>query len=74
MGAKIKRDMMANWIIRSSEYWLKPLYDEKHKHLITSSIIMNDETTWKVNHEEGKRLQVNPLSEYIGLETTKVLQ
>lgn len=46
---------MANWIIRSSEYWLKSIYDEMHKQLLTSSIIMSDETVWQVNHENGKK-------------------
>jgi len=55
MGAELKRDMMANWMVRSSEYWLKPIYDEMHKQLLTSSIIMSDETTWQVNKEEGKK-------------------
>ncbi len=55
MGAELKRDMMANWMIRSSEYWLKPLYDEMHKQLLTCSIIMSDETTWQVNHENVKK-------------------
>lgn len=55
MGAELKRDMMANWMIRSSEYWLKPIFDEMHKQLLTSSIIMSDETNWQVNKEEGKK-------------------
>lgn len=55
MGAEIKRDMMANWMIRSSEYWLKPIFNEMHKQLLTSSIIMSDETTWQVNKECGKK-------------------
>lgn len=55
MGAELKRDMMANWMIRSSEYWLKLIFDEMHKQLLTSSIIMSDETTWQVNKEKGKK-------------------
>jgi transposase len=55
MGAELKRDMIANWIIRTSEYWLKPLYEEMHKQLLKCSIIMSDETTWQVNKEEGKK-------------------
>mgnify|MGYP005815878133 CR=1 FL=1 len=55
MGAELKRDMMANWMIRCSEYWLKPLFNEMHKQLLTSSIIMSDETTWQVNKEDGKK-------------------
>lgn len=55
MGAALKRDTMANWVIRSSEYWLKPLYDRMHKQLLKCGIIMSDETTWQVNREEGKK-------------------
>jgi len=55
MGAELKRDMMANWLIRSSEYWLKPLYEKMHKQLLTCDIIMSDETTWQVNKELGKK-------------------
>ncbi|MDT3387381.1 MAG: transposase, partial [Bacteroidota bacterium] len=55
MGAELKRDTMANWLIRSSEYWLKPLFDKMHKQLLKCSIIMSDETTWQVNHENGKK-------------------
>lgn len=55
MGAELKRDMMANWIIRSSEYWLKPLYELMHKQLLKCGIIMSDETTWQVNKEASKK-------------------
>lgn len=55
MGAELKRDTMANWIIRCSEYWLKPLYDKMHAKLLQFNIIMSDETTWQVNHEDGKK-------------------
>jgi len=55
MGAELKRDMMANWVIRSSEYWLKPLYDKMHDQLLKCGVIMSDETTWQVNHEYGKK-------------------
>lgn len=55
MGAELKRDMMANWVIRSSEYWLKPLYEKMHEQLLKCSVIMSDETTWQVNHEDGKK-------------------
>ncbi len=55
MGAELKRDMMANWVIRSSEYWLKPLYEKMHQQLLKCSVLMSDETTWQVNHEDGKK-------------------
>jgi transposase len=59
MGAELKRDMMANWIIRSTEYWLKPLYEKMHEQLLKSSIIMSDETTWQVNKEKDKKASSN---------------
>lgn len=55
MGAELKRDMMANWVIRTSEYWLMPLYEKMHEQLLKCSVIMSDETTWQVNHEIGKK-------------------
>lgn len=55
MGAPLKRDTMANWVIHSADYWLKPLYDRMHRQLLKCGIIMSDETTWQVNHEEGKK-------------------
>ncbi|OQB53509.1 MAG: Transposase IS66 family protein [Firmicutes bacterium ADurb.Bin146] len=55
MGAPLKRDTMANWVIRSADYWLKPLYERMHAQLLKCQIIMSDETTWQVNHEEGKK-------------------
>ena len=55
MGAALKRDTMAYWVIRCAEDWLKPLYDRMHRRLLQCSIIMSDETTWQVNHEPGKK-------------------
>ena len=43
MGDGLKRDMMANWIISSSKYWLKPLYDQMHLQLLKCGVIMSDE-------------------------------
>ena len=55
MGVELKRDMTANWVIRCSEYWLKPIYEKMHEQLLKCSVIMSDETTWQVNHEDGKK-------------------
>ncbi|MCB2361319.1 IS66 family transposase, partial [Clostridium estertheticum] len=55
MGVELKRDMTANWVIRSSEYWLNPIYEKMHEQLLKCSVIMSDETTWQVNHEDGKK-------------------
>ncbi len=55
MGAELKRDMMANWLICSSVYWLKPLYDKMREQLLKCSITISDEINWQVNHEKGKK-------------------
>jgi transposase len=55
MGVALKRDTMANWLILTADYWLKPLYYRMHRQLLKCGIIMSDETTWQVNHEEGKK-------------------
>ena len=56
MGAELKRDMMANWMIRSSEYWLKPIFNELHKQLLTSSIIMSDELCCALHNSSYAKL------------------
>lgn len=55
MGAELKRDMMAYWLIQSTQYWLKPLYDRMHLKLLEYEVIMSDETTWQVNREKGRK-------------------
>lgn len=55
MGLALKRGTMANWVIRCSDYWLKPLYDRMREQLLKCNIIMSDETTWQVNKEKGKK-------------------
>ena len=60
MGAPLKRDTMANWVILCADYWLKPLYDQMREQLLKCNIIMSDETTWQVNKESEKKRQANP--------------
>ena len=55
MGVALRRNTMAYWVIRSADYWLKPLYDRMHRQLLKCGIIMSDETTWQVNKEKGKK-------------------
>lgn len=46
---------MANWMICSSQYCFKTIYDKMHEQLLKCGIIMSDETTWQVNHENGRK-------------------
>ncbi len=45
---------MANWIIKGTEQWLKPLYDRMHEHLLKQDILHADETTLQVLKEPGR--------------------
>ena len=45
---------MANWVIRTAQTWLKPLYRTLKKELLGSSTIYADETVVQVLKEDGK--------------------
>jgi len=53
----LSRQTMANWIMKSSEMWLKPVCDELHKKLVGCTTAHTDETTVQVLKEPGKKLQ-----------------
>jgi len=48
---------MANWIIKCSEMWLKPIYDELHKKLVSCETAHADETSIQVLKEPGRKPQ-----------------
>ena len=53
MGANISRQIMSKWVIKSSDQYLKPLYDLMKEDLIQKDIIHADETTVQViNHQD----------------------
>ncbi len=56
-GIKLSRQTMSNWILRASEDWLKPIYDELHRRLLKSAVLHSDDTTLQVLHEPGKTAQ-----------------
>ena len=53
-GVMISRQTMSNWLIRSSNDWLAPVYDELHKQLLRRDLLHADETELQVLHEEGR--------------------
>lgn len=60
LGLVLPRNMMANWCIKISEYYLKPLYDLMLNKLKEESRLLHcDETTVQVNKEEGKKASSN---------------
>jgi transposase len=54
MGIEISRQTMANWLIQSSERWLRPLYDRMQEYLLQRNIVHADETTLQVLKEPGR--------------------
>lgn len=56
-GAAITRATMANWVIRNSEAFFRPMYEYFHRKLLERDFLMADETPLQVLHKEGRRAQ-----------------
>lgn len=54
MGLELSRATMANWIIYTSEHWLRPIINRMHEILLTEHHVHCDETTIQVLNEPGK--------------------
>lgn len=57
MGVALSRATMANWVIRCSEDYLKPVVEHMRKQLLSRDIIHCDETPVQVLKEKGKKPQ-----------------
>ena len=53
-GLKLSRQTMANWLLKASEKWLRPVYDALHKRLCKEPVLHADETTLQVLKEPGR--------------------
>lgn len=53
-GFMISRQTMSNQMIRCSEDWLTPVYDELHRLLLQHDLLHADETELQVLHEENR--------------------
>ena len=56
-GIKLSRQTMSNWILRATEDYLTPVYEQLHKELLKQDVLHADETTLQVFHEPGKKPQ-----------------
>ena len=54
-GIELSRATLANWVIQTSQTWLKPLYRRLKKALLESGVIHADETVVQVLKEDGKK-------------------
>lgn len=53
----LSRQTMSNWILKASEIYLEPVYEQLHKELLKRDVLHADETTLQVLHEPGKEPQ-----------------
>ena len=58
-GANISRTTMANWIITAAQLWVKPVWEQMHRELVTSSVIHADETGVQVLNEPGRKAKTD---------------
>lgn len=54
-GVQLSRTTMANWIIMASAMWVRPVWEQMHRELVTSSVIHADETVVQVLNEPGNK-------------------
>lgn len=54
-GLRLYRSTMANWAIRSSTDWLRPIYERMKLKIIQCETIHADETRLQCNKEPGKK-------------------
>lgn len=53
-GIQLSRQTMSNWLLRASDDWLMPIYEEMHRRLVRERVLHADETTLQVLREPGK--------------------
>lgn len=56
-GVLLSRQTMSNWLIKCTEDYLAPVYDNLKTQLVRRTVLHADETTLQVLHEEGKKPQ-----------------
>jgi len=54
-GVMLSRATLANWIIKSTQSWLVPLWEKMKEELLKQEVIHADETTLQVLKEEGRK-------------------
>jgi transposase len=56
-GIWLSRQTMSNWLIKASEAWLEPIYEEMKRRLCKNNVLHSDETVLQVLKEPGKTPQ-----------------
>ena len=58
-GIHLSRQTMSNWILKATEDYLTPVYEQLHKELLMRDVLHADETTLQVLHEPGNKPQTD---------------
>lgn len=53
-GINLSRQTLSNWVVKTSDQWLSPLYKRLHKLLTQRKYLHADETTLQVLKEDGR--------------------
>ena len=53
-GIMLSRQTMSNWLLRATEDWLEPIYNQLHQLLLARNVLHADETSLQVLREPGK--------------------
>lgn len=56
-GITLSRQTLSNWVLKSTEDWLEPIYRELRRRLCARQVLHGDETTLQVLREPGKSAQ-----------------
>ena len=56
-GIMISRQTMSNWLLKATEAWLEPIYEQLKVMLLGRDVLHADETTLQVLREPGKPAQ-----------------
>jgi transposase len=59
VGVDLSRQTMANWLIRGTGDWLKPLYNLMKSKIVTEPVLHADETVVQVLREPGRKANTN---------------
>ena len=54
-GILLTRQTMSNWLLKATDSWLVPIYNELHKQLVAGKRLHADETPLQVLHEPGRK-------------------
>ena len=57
LNVRLSRQTMSNWMVKSAELWLKPIFCLLHEQLVLCKYLHADETVLQVLHEPEKAAQ-----------------